>query len=159
MPEPFLSPICNNEIEDRLTEKSTVKKRAWRRTPKKFCSDQCKTDTWAIRKTAELLSGFPTEKKIEILDAVSSRNNQYEINGNNHCEINRGNYHETDMPKTYVCRTWPQLTIGKVRFRNGFLRLAIPGFSDLLRRLMGLGSHRRSLTAEESWNPKLHNEV
>ncbi len=139
MPEPCLSPICNNEIEDRLTEKSTVKKRAWRRTPKKFCSDQCKTDTWAIRKTAELLSGFPTEKKIEILDAVSSRNNQYEINGNNHCEINRGNYHETDMPKTYVCRTWPQLTIGKVRFRNGLFETSDPELQRTVEKASGFG--------------------
>jgi hypothetical protein len=82
-------------------------------------------DTWAIRKAAELLSGFPTEKKIEILNAVSSRN-QCEINGNNHCEITVENHHETIMRKTYVCRTWPQLNIGKVRFSNGLFETNDP---------------------------------
>lgn len=130
MPERCSSPICNNEIEPEGEN--------WRRTPKKFCSDQCKTEAWAIRKTADLLSGFPNEKKIEILSAISSRNNQCEINGDNHCEITVENQRGINMPKAYVCRTWPQLTIGRVRFHNGLLRLAIPSFSELLRGLMGL---------------------
>jgi len=58
-----------------------------------------------IRRTAELLSGFPTEKKIEILSVV--------------CETIVEDQRKINVPKIYVCRTWPQLTIGKVRFRNG----------------------------------------
>src|SRR6266446_8334363 len=122
MPERCLSPICNNDVEPAGEN--------WRRTPKKFCSARCKTDMWAIKKTAHLLSGLPTEKKIEILGAVSSRN---------HHEINRENYHETDMPKTYVCRTWPRLAIGKVRFRNGFFQTSDPGLQRTVEKAAGFG--------------------
>jgi hypothetical protein len=136
MLELCLSPICNNAIEPTGEN--------WRRTPKKYCSEQCKTDTWAIRKAAELLSGFPTEKKIEILNAVSSHN-QCEINGNNHCEITVENHHETIMRKAYVCRTWPQLNIGKVRFRNGLFETSDPELQRLIERAHGFGVHIQEL--------------
>jgi hypothetical protein len=131
MPERCLSPFCNNEIESEGEN--------WRRTPRKFCSDGCKTDTWALRKAADLLSGFPIEKKIEILSAVSSRHNQCEINGKNHCEITVNNRHETDMTKTYLCRSWPQLSIGRVHFRNGLFETADPELQRLIERAHGFG--------------------
>ena len=131
MPERCSSPICNNEIEPEGEN--------WRRTPKKFCSERCKTDAWAIRKTAHLLSGLPTGKKIEILEAVSSRNNQYEINGDNHCEISAENQRQINVPKAYVCRTWPQLTVGRVRFRNGLFETADPELQRLIERAHGFG--------------------
>jgi hypothetical protein len=120
MPDRCFSPICNNEIK--------AEGKNWRRTPKKFCSLQCKTNTWAIRKTADLLSGFPTEKKIEILGAVSSRNNQYEFNVDNHCEItvqnqrqiNGGTPNEFGERKVYRSSRFPSYTIrNRVRFREG----------------------------------------
>jgi len=131
MPERCFSPICNNEIEPEGEN--------WRRTPRKFCSNYCKTNAWAIRKTAHLLSGLPTEKKIEILEAVSSRNNQYEINGDNHCEISAENQRQINVPKAYVCRTWPQLTVGRVRFRNGLFETADPELQRLIERAHGFG--------------------
>src|SRR5215813_2460010 len=103
MPERCSSPICNNEIQP-VGE-------IWRRTPRKFCSDRCKNDTWALRKTADLLCSFPAEKKIEILDSVSSRMNRYEINAGDRGETAVDNQHEINV-KTYICRTWPQLSIG-----------------------------------------------
>jgi hypothetical protein len=133
MPEQCSSPICNNEIKPEGEN--------WRRTPKKFCSDQCKTETWAIRKTADLLSGFPTEKKIEILSAISLRNNQCEINGDNHYEITVENQREINMSKTYVCRTWPQLTIGKVRFRDGLFETSDPQLQRIVEKAHGFGVH------------------
>jgi hypothetical protein len=124
MPEQCSSPICNNEIEPEGEN--------WRRTPRKFCSERCKTDAWAIRKTADLLSGLPTEKKIEILGAVSSRNNQCEINGNNHCEIT--------VPKAYVCRIWPELSIGnKVHFRNGLFETSDSQLQRVVEKAHGFG--------------------
>src|SRR5262245_26341375 len=116
MHEHCLSPLCNNLIDQRPC---WGRKTAWRRTPRRFCSDRCKGDTWALRKAADLLSPFSTEKKIEISGAVSSRINQCEINTSNHREATVQNQHEFNM-KTYICRSWPQLSIRvNVRFRNG----------------------------------------
>lgn len=145
MPERCSSPICNNAIEPEGEN--------WRRTPKKFCSDQCKTDTWAIRRTAELLSGFPTEKKIEILSAVSSLN-QCKINGNNHCEITAENQRKINVPRTYVCRTWPQVTIGKVRFRKGLFETNDPKLQRLIKRAHGFGVQIQELRAEQQQHKK-----
>ena len=138
MPERCSSPICNNEIEPEGEN--------WRRTPKKFCSDQCKTDAWAIRKTADLLFGLPTEKMIEILGTASSQNNHYEINGNNHCEIT--------VPKAYLCKTWPQLTIGRVRFRDGLFETSDPELQRLIERAHGFGVQIQELRAEQQQHKK-----
>ena len=139
MPERCSSPICNNEIEPEGEN--------WRRTPKKFCSERCKTDAWAIRKTAHLLSGFPTEKKIEILSAVPSHN-QCEINGKNHCEITE-NQRKINVPKAYVCKTWPQLTIGRVRFRDGLFETSDPELQRLIERAHGFGVQIQELRPEQ----------
>jgi hypothetical protein len=133
MPEQCLSPLCDNAIAPGGDN--------WRRTPKKFCSDQCKTNTWALRRTADLLCSLPIERKIEILGSVSSRNNQCEINGNNRCKITVGNEGEINMPKTYVCRSWPQLTIGKVRFRNGLFETSDPQLQRVVEKSHGFGVH------------------
>ena len=131
MSERCSSPLCNNGIEP--------EGKNWRRTPKKFCSDLCKTNTWALRRTAYLLSGLPIEKKIEILSNISSRNNQYEINSDSHCETSVDNQRVINMPKTYVCRTWPQLTIGKVRFCNGLFETRDPQLQRLVEKAHGFG--------------------
>jgi hypothetical protein len=139
MLERCLSPVCNNQIEP--------EGKNWRQTPKKFCSERCKTETWALRKTADLLSCFSAEKKIEILSAVSSRNNQYETNGDNHCESTVENQRDVNVPKTYVCRTWPQLSIGgKVRFRNGLFETNDPEIQQLVEKAYGFGVHILEVT-------------
>jgi hypothetical protein len=133
MPEQCLSPLCTKQIEPEGEN--------WRRTPKKFCSDRCKTDTWALRRTADLLSSLPIEKEIEILTTLSLRNNQYEINGN----ITVENQREINMPKTYVCRIWPELTIGKVRFRNGLFETSDPQLQRLVEKAHGFGVHIKEI--------------
>jgi len=139
MPEQCLSPLCNNQIEP--------EGKNWRRTPRKFCSDQCKTNTWALRKSAELLSGFPAERKIKILSGVSSPNNQYVFNGNNHGEITVENQHEINMSKTYACSTWPSLSIGRrVRFRNGIFETADPRLQQLIKEAHGFGVYILEVT-------------
>lgn len=133
VPTDCLNPLCSNPIEPEGEN--------WRRTPKKFCSDQCRTNTWALRRTADLLSSLPSETKIEILSTVSSRNNQCEINGDNHCETTVDNQRVINMPKTYVCRTWPQLTIGKVRFCNGVFETSDPELQRVVEDAHGFGVH------------------
>lgn len=47
--------------------------------------------------------------------------------------------------KTYVCRTWPQLNIGKVRFRNGLFETSDPELQRLIERAHGFGVHIQEL--------------
>jgi hypothetical protein len=101
-------------------------------------------------KTAYLLFGFPTEKKIDILSTVSFPNNQCEINGNNHGEIAVDSQREINMPKLTSAELGHSLPLGRCAFVMGVLRLAIPSRSDLLRRLTGLGFTSKKLTAEKS---------
>jgi len=41
----------------------------------------------------------------------------------------------------YVCRTWPQLTIGKVRFCNGLFETSDPQLQRLVEKAHGFGVH------------------
>jgi hypothetical protein len=51
------SPVCSVEFEPSGLE---IK-------PKRFCSDQCKMNSWVIRRAAKLLEGIPIERVTEIL--------------------------------------------------------------------------------------------
>jgi hypothetical protein len=83
------SPLCENQIESETGN-------SWRRTPKKFCSDECKTDVWALRKAANLLSSIPADKRLEVLELVASpfpepgsnEQNQDQTRQDNQREIN-----------------------------------------------------------------------
>lgn len=102
MSEACGNPICGNLIEPT--------KGNWRRTPKKFCCDKCRTDGWAIRRARDLLASLPEDRRREILNR-NEIGNQYEIN-----MVVEASYHV----RVYRCRRYPQLTIGKqVRFNNG----------------------------------------
>lgn len=60
--EPCSNPICGRPIGGMADGK-------WRRTPRRFCSDQCKTDTSTLRRAAKLLSTVGTLKAVEILES------------------------------------------------------------------------------------------
>ena len=105
------NPLCSNLVEPA----STGGGNHWRRTPRKFCSDQCKSDAWAIRRVRALLEPLPADKQHEILfgQDQTSRLNQHEIN------------EEITAPKTYRCTEWPKLRIGKmISFRDGLFTTA-----------------------------------
>ena len=135
------NPLCSNPIESETGIK-------WRRTPKKFCSDECKGNVWALRKAADLLSSVTPDKKLEILNVLSS-SHQRDTNGNKQDEISMehlsdltvqrepvsemGMTNKTDqivdgdyqrkapIIRRYACEKWPQFSIGrKVRFSEGF---------------------------------------
>ena len=48
---------------------------------------------------------------------------------------------DDNVSKTYICRTWPQLTIGKVRFRNGLFETSDPQLQRLVEKAHGFGIH------------------
>jgi len=73
------NPICKNRVDPPLHDNG---KRAWRRTPRRFCSEDCKMDHWAIRRVVKLLYPLGKDRawlEIEIqetcpriLDAITS---------------------------------------------------------------------------------------
>jgi hypothetical protein len=121
--EECINPVCSNPIESGTGS-------SWRRTPKKFCCDKCKTAVWALRKAADLLSSIPADKKLVILELVASRGDQQEskeeeqhkrsdynhrennglrkledvelvISANNHREINEDDQHAINDDNRY----------------------------------------------------------
>jgi hypothetical protein len=62
MSESCHNPICEVPIEER--------RQGWRRTPRRFCSDRCKRDAWALRKVAALLLPLGMAPSWEILKAA-----------------------------------------------------------------------------------------
>jgi len=97
------NPVCGNLIEPE-------EEGNWRRTPRKYCSDRCKMDGWAIRRACDLLASLPEDGRRKILN-LNGIDNQYEINKAD--EI-------CSYARAYRCRRYPQLSIGKlVRFNNG----------------------------------------
>ncbi len=60
IPERCVNPVCGNLIEP-------LPDGAWRRTPRRFCSDQCKDDTSALRRAAAVLAGLSQGRISEIL--------------------------------------------------------------------------------------------
>jgi hypothetical protein len=65
MSEACANPVCSNLIPSEGENE-------WRRTPKKFCSDECRTDAWAIRRTRKLLAPLSEDKQQEIKTNVKS---------------------------------------------------------------------------------------
>jgi hypothetical protein len=56
---PCQGPVCPNRVEP-IPE-------GWRRTVRRFCSDRCKMDAWAIRRVRKLLENATDEQVLEIL--------------------------------------------------------------------------------------------
>ena len=95
MSEACGNPVCSNLIGP--------KEGNWRRTPRKYCSDRCKMDGWAIKHARDLLAPLPEDRRREIL--ATGRNMADE---------------RCSHARAYRCRRYPQLAIGKrVRFSNG----------------------------------------
>jgi hypothetical protein len=146
------NPLCTNPIE-------FASGITWRRTPKKFCCDECKTNVWALRKAADLLSSVTAKKKLEILESVLSPNNGAAINDNQHgitmdnqCEFNGNSQHGSNIDnpqelkgnviRRYACDRWPQLGIGgKVRFFEGRFETDDP-------KIMALIEHNEAFGAQ-----------
>jgi hypothetical protein len=53
------NPVCDTAVESL--------ENGWRRTERRFCSDGCKMDAWAIRRVARLLENETDERVIEII--------------------------------------------------------------------------------------------
>jgi hypothetical protein len=126
--EECTNPLCENPIE-------SDNGKSWRRTPKKFCSDNCKSDVWALRKAADLIFALPAEKKLEVLEIVASLSNQRENKGENQHETNEDtrraihddNQYGANLIRRYKCEQLPRLRIGgKVRFCEGFFETRDP---------------------------------
>ena len=64
IPVRCLNPVCGKPIE-------SIADGAWRRTPRQFCSDQCKDDTSALRHAATLLAGLSQGRASEILKELN----------------------------------------------------------------------------------------
>ncbi len=59
------SPLCGKRIGD-------VPTGAWRRTPRRFCSNSCQQDVWALRRVAELLLPLGQVAAWEILKKLEN---------------------------------------------------------------------------------------
>ena len=77
-----LNPVCSNTIE------SIPISEGWRRTPKRFCSDDCKMNAWVLRRASELLASLPVERKLAILGGGFSEITMKSLSGSNG-QINR----------------------------------------------------------------------
>jgi hypothetical protein len=53
------NPVCNTPLEPL--------ENGWRRTQRRFCSDGCKMDAWAIRRVRKLLENETDERALAIL--------------------------------------------------------------------------------------------
>ncbi len=60
IPERCLNPVCGKPVEP-------ISEGAWRRTPRRFCSDRCKNETSVIKRAARLLAGLSQGRVTEIL--------------------------------------------------------------------------------------------
>jgi hypothetical protein len=143
MSEECTNPLCENPIE-------SDKGKSWRRTPKKFCSDECKRDVWALRKAADLISVLPADKKLEVLEIVAFLRNQRETEGETQHEtkedipraINDYDQYGANFIRRYKCEQLPRLRIGgKVRFCQGFFETRDPALIALVERNELYGAH------------------
>lgn len=122
MPEVCSNPICGILIEPEAENR-------WRRTPKKYCSETCKRDSWVIRQAAELLVPLPVEKRLEIL-AVSAA-----------CKFN-GEPGRSQHSQIYCCAKWPSLSIGRrIRFRDGLFETRDPELQNEIESNDSFGVH------------------
>ncbi len=67
------NPICQNRIEPLASDNG---KRAWRRTPRLFCSEQCKIDFWAVRRVAAMLQPLGQARGWEVLQSLGNGDTQ-----------------------------------------------------------------------------------
>lgn len=54
------NPFCNNPVE------------SGKRKPRRFCSDRCKMDTWALRRVAEMLIPLGPAEGWRVLEDLKS---------------------------------------------------------------------------------------
>lgn len=74
---------------------------------RRFCSNECKLDGWALRKAAELLLPKGQEEAWNMLLGM---------NGANGHEANNGH-----RRKVYSCHKYPRFTLGrKIKFEDGW---------------------------------------
>jgi len=59
------NPLCKNPLE------VLPGSGRWRRTPKLFCSDQCKKDTWALKRAVTLLGPIGRVKGVIVLSDLA----------------------------------------------------------------------------------------
>jgi len=64
IPERCLNPVCGMPVEP-------IAEGAWRRTPRRFCSDRCKNETSVIKRAARLLAGLSQGRVAEILEKLN----------------------------------------------------------------------------------------
>ncbi len=64
------NPTCSNHI----TLPSDNGRRVWRRTLRRYCSDQCKLDTWVLKQAAKLLLPLGVATGWEILEGMENGN-------------------------------------------------------------------------------------
>lgn len=133
--EECTNPLCSNPIESGTGS-------SWRRTPKKFCSDECKTDVWALRKAANLLGALPADKRLEVLELLASDDNQREANQDNQRTINEDTQNDASFGRRYRCEQWPHLRLARnVRFCEGLFETKDPELIELVERNELYGAH------------------
>ncbi len=59
------NPLCKNPIE------VLANLGRWRRTPRQFCSDRCKKDTWALKRAVTLLEPIGRVKGVNVLSDLA----------------------------------------------------------------------------------------
>ncbi len=74
------NPICQNRIEPVATDNG---KKAWRRTPRRFCSDSCKKDFYALTRVTEMLLPLGPARGWEILHGLGNGDTQGKALGEN----------------------------------------------------------------------------
>ena len=67
-----LNPVCGKPIEP-------IPKATWRRTPRRFCSDQCKSDASILRRAAALLAPYDMVQAWEMLRALNPELKETEL--------------------------------------------------------------------------------
>ncbi len=63
------SPICQNPIRPLVPENG---KKVWYRSPRRFCSDQCRMDHWTLRRVAVMLSPLGSARAWGILQDLKN---------------------------------------------------------------------------------------
>jgi len=76
--KPCQNPICRTLIEPIASDSG---KRAWRRTPRRFCSESCKKDYHALASVAEMLLPLGPARGWEILERLNNRDGQGKAEG------------------------------------------------------------------------------
>jgi len=72
------NPICKTWIEPIASDNG---KRAWRRTPRRFCSGSCKKDSRALARVAEMLLPLGPVRRWEILQGLGNGDTEDKAQG------------------------------------------------------------------------------